>query len=88
MLLLKRNNLKPLFSRAFSSSNTLIYAKLCQNGQGNKFKFTNPSNVIYDVNYSTFWNDFSHYSIYGTGPAAPEAPPIDYSAVDTDQSMF
>ena len=44
--------------------------------------------MIYDVNYSTFWNDFSHYSIYAPGASTSAAPPIDYSAVNQDQSMF
>ena len=85
-----RSSLQTFFSSAaaaaFSSTsnNSLMYAKLCQHGQGSKFVFQNKSNKTYDVNYSTFWNDFSHYSVYGQCLGEKMKSPMDYSAVDSD----
>ena len=61
-------------SRQFSSNNVenlpLLYAKRCENGQGSSFKFEIPEanrvpDHLINVSYSTFWNDFTHYSFYG-----------------------
>eukprot|EP00347_Sterkiella_histriomuscorum_P019042 403343188 len=52
-----------------NTSKQLLFAHLCENGQGNQFKFHQDEKYLSDqvnFNYSTFWNDFSHYSIYKT----------------------
>jgi len=55
--------------RMFSSTSgapirELIYAKRLENGQGSTFDFEAKSRDRVDVSYSTFWNDFTHYSYY------------------------
>ena len=64
---------KRLFSTTASSStgngHELLYARRSDNGQGSSFVFrgdpSEDSKSKIDVSYSTFWNDFSHYSFYG-----------------------
>ena len=67
---------KRLFSTAGAAESTrngheLLYARRSDNGQGSSFVFRGnqpqPSDdgSRIDVSYSTFWNDFSHYSFYG-----------------------
>ena len=52
---------------------------MCENGQGSKFKFRlRDSRQLVSVNYSTFWNDFSHYSLFQTA-IEEEILPLDYS---------
>ena len=64
----------------------LIFSKLCENGQGNLFKLR-ALNSMTNANYLTFWNDFSHYSIYGEGPYVDI--PLNYSDNTAgDQSIF
>lgn len=49
---------------------------------------------IIDVSYSTFWNDFSHYSFYGeptAGNPAIETAPLAYNKIvgnATDDMLF
>ena len=50
--------------RKFSSKQ--IFGKLCENGQGNMFKFHSKHHV--DVQYLTFWNDFTYYTMYDKAP--------------------
>ena len=59
----------------------------CDNGQGNCLNFRTKDGVedMIDVAYSTFWNDFSHYSFYlpsdqikGDVKAITDVP-LDYS---------
>jgi len=57
------------FKRSFSTTaaapiKELIYAKRCENGQGSSFAFEAAGQDKVDVSYSTFWNDFTHYSYY------------------------
>lgn len=40
-----------------------------------------------DVSYSTFWNDFSHYSLYQEGPASTETP-IAYNDLTEFHELF
>ena len=46
--------------RKFSS---LVYARRAENGQGGTLRFDGADAPI-DVSYSTFWNDFTHYSFH------------------------
>lgn len=70
--------------RLFSTLNTksLVYAKRCENGQGSSFAFVNndktSSEGRVDVSYSTFWNDFTHYSFYSQDGAKTISSPVDY----------
>ena len=41
----------------------LAFAKRCDIGQGSQFKLHHLQSK-FDLSYSTFWNDFSHYSAY------------------------
>ena len=64
-----------------------MYARLCENGQGSAFQFETKDGVDdrVDVSYSTFWNDFSHYSFHLPNDQLSENlteipdTPIDYS---------
>lgn len=40
-----------------------------------------------DVNYTTFWNDFSHYSLYEDGTADTSLP-LDYRSVIKPEDML
>jgi hypothetical protein len=53
-----------------------VFAKRVECGQGSHFRFTQYENDSRRINftYATFWNDFSHYSIYEEGQKAQ----IDY----------
>ena len=60
-----------LFSSQNKKATRLVFAKLCENGQGSNFRFRLKDNTkLVNVNYTTFWNDFSHYSLaeLGDGP--------------------
>ena len=71
--------------RLFSSGREkleLLYAKRCENGQGSSFMFQNmKKEERVDVSYSTFWNDFSHYSFYGppSSKVSTISAPISYN---------
>ena len=41
------------------------------------------------MSYATFWNEFSHYALYGHQGTGIEAP-VDYSLMNnrSDQTMF
>jgi hypothetical protein len=54
-------------SRKFS--HLLRQAVRCDNGQGNKLHFRGGENV--NFHYATFWNDFTHYSLYDAHPSLP-----------------
>ncbi len=52
--------------RTFSTAaaqRPLAFAKRCDIGQGSQFKLHHLQSKV-DLSYSTFWNDFSHYSAY------------------------
>jgi len=50
--------------RTFSTAiRPLAFAKRCDIGQGSQFQIHHTKSKV-DVTYSTFWNDFSHYSAY------------------------
>ena len=55
-------------SQRMFSSKVLQFARLSENGQGNLFKYhheaSKESQAKVNFSYSTFWNDFSHYSVY------------------------
>jgi hypothetical protein len=43
-----------------------------------------------DINYATFWNEFSHYAVYKEGVGEHIEAPVDYSQMDNknDHTMF
>lgn len=43
---------------------SLLFSKRCDNGQGSHFEYKQSDERNISFNYATFWNDFSHYSIY------------------------
>ncbi|TNV78736.1 hypothetical protein FGO68_gene2311 [Halteria grandinella] len=43
---------------------SLLFSKRCDNGQGSHFEYKQNDERSINLNYATFWNDFSHYSIY------------------------
>ena len=53
-----------------------MFAKRIENGQGSSFSFesSRPQDKI-DVSYSTFWNDFTHYSFHADAAAARGSRP-------------
>lgn len=54
-----------------------VYAKLCENGQGSNFRFRlRDKTRIVNVNYSTFWNNFSHYQLAEETSKGPESVDI------------
>ena len=63
----------------------MLYARRCDNGQGSSFVFkgSEVEGRSIDVTYSTFWNDFSHYSFYGE-PSA-ESPAIEFAPLAYNQ---
>ena len=65
-------------------SQKLVFARLCENGQGNKFTFRSTLPSV-DVNYATSWNNFSHYSAYQDGESAKT--PIEYNDISGDQGI-
>lgn len=96
--------LRKILSRTFTSSvegsdqlaRRLMFAKRAHNGQGSMFKFHYDEETAgeskVNVSYSTFWNDFSHYSAYGMVPPnrAVEEPvtPLAYWDMSEFQGMF
>lgn len=79
-------------SAAAHPEQTLVYAKRCENGQSNKFmlRAINEEKPPVDVSYSTFWNDFSHYSLYQAREAgqAPKETPLDYNDLSKFHELF
>jgi len=88
-------------TRCFSTKHAnseLVFARRCDNGQGNQVNFQASAKhgctYPIDFTYSTFWNDFSHYSYYvndsdfaGKGLQAPMAYD-DLSSKNVEDLMF
>ncbi|TNV79073.1 hypothetical protein FGO68_gene16007 [Halteria grandinella] len=71
------NSRRPLIvtsSRNFS----LLFSKRCDNGQGSHFEYKQSDERSINFNFATFWNDFSHYSIYDE--AEPQKEEKEYRA--------
>ena len=79
-----RQHQKRLFSTTVNTRavQNLVYAKRCENGQGSSFAFTAidqaSSEGRVDVSYSTFWNDFTHYSFYSQDESKTISSPVEY----------
>ena len=86
--MLQRAITKRLFNSTSANPANLIYAKRCENGQGSTFAFNVPKELEdhqVDVAYSTFWNDFTHYSFYGepAGDFQAIESPVAYNQLST-----
>ena len=80
-----RQQQKRLFSTTVNNTRAaknLVYAKRCENGQGSSFAFTANDQALaegrVDVSYSTFWNDFTHYSFYSQDESKTISSPVEY----------
>ncbi|CDW72428.1 UNKNOWN [Stylonychia lemnae] len=77
--------LRVITTRNITTQNkALVFSRLCENGQGNLFKFHQDEKLLSDqlnFHYSTFWNDFSHFSLYKTSSDLVDSDdtPINYS---------
>jgi len=58
--------LRNLTRRAFTTATTqsLLFAKVCTNGQGSMLKFREGQSAQSSLTYTTTWNDFAYYRLY------------------------
>ena len=94
-MLTRFSGFKRLFSTQEATGRFLRYAKRCENGQGSSFKFSMADTCMkeaagnIDVSYSTFWNDFSHYSFYTEDTTHEKViSPIAYDSQSQEDMLF